>query len=95
MLTFGVASNATLRALFSTFGSQWQHVSTMATPIGSYISDGFEAMGNAVIESVFVSVLVGIGLGYTFGNHLRKALSMACVLTIFTLITTVHHEFSA
>lgn len=94
MLAFGVAGNATFRALFSTFGAQWQHVSTVTTPICANVGDGLETMRDAMVELVFVSVLVGICLGDALGNHLCKALSVAGVLTVFTLIAAVDHELA-
>ena len=45
-------------ALASVLPTQRQHITTMTAPICADIGDGFESMGNAMLDLFFVSLLL-------------------------------------
>jgi len=57
MCTIGMASNLAFRTFASIFPSQREHVTTMATPVGTNVSQILKAVRNAVIDFFFVTIL--------------------------------------
>jgi hypothetical protein len=52
-----MASDIAFSATTSILASNGKHVSAVAAPISSNVGDGFEAMGNAMIDFLFISIL--------------------------------------
>jgi hypothetical protein len=57
MSAIGMACNVTFRTFACIFASERKHISTMAAPIRADIRQGFESMGDAVINLLFIALL--------------------------------------
>lgn len=57
MCTIGMTGNIALCAFASIFPSKRQHVTTVAAPVGTYVSQILEPMRDAVIDFFFVTIL--------------------------------------
>ena len=53
----GVARNVTFRTFSGILPAKRQHITAMATPVGSQVRERFETMRNPVIDLFLVSVL--------------------------------------
>jgi len=97
-----MAGDIALGTLASVLAAEGKHVATVATPIRAYVSERLKAMGNAVVDLLFVTLLewpldddetekgstyARIGLGYTLGDDFLVTLLVAGISTVFALIT--------
>lgn len=68
----------------------------MAAPVGRKVGKPFEAMRNTVVDLLLVGIGFVVGLADTFGDNLRVALLVACILAVGTLHTrSILEKFSA
>lgn len=67
----------------------------MTAPIGREVGEAFEAVGNTVVDLLFVGIGLVIGLADTFGDDFWVAFAMASVLAIRALhASSIFEEFS-
>ena len=59
----------------------------MTAPIGAHIREGFESMGDTMVQFLFIWVGFCVGLAYTLGDHFPVALLVAGVFAILALHT--------
>lgn len=57
----------------------------MAAPVRGNVGETFEAVGDAVVDFLFIRIGLIIGFADTLGNNLRVTLAVAGVFTIRTL----------
>lgn len=57
MSTISVASNVTLGATTSVLASKREHVTTVATPIGTHVGERLETVRNAMIYLLLITLL--------------------------------------
>lgn len=60
----------------------------MTAPVGAHIGERFEAVGNTMVQLLFIWVGFCIGLAYTLGDYFPVALLVAGVFAILTLHTS-------
>jgi hypothetical protein len=53
-----VSRDATLLTLFGAARAKREHVTTVTTPIGTNVGDGFETVRNLVVELIFIGFAV-------------------------------------
>lgn len=57
----------------------------MTAPIGAHIRERFEAMGDTMIQFLFIWVGFCVGFAYTLGDYFSVTLFVAGVFAILTL----------
>ena len=57
----------------------------MTAPIGAHVRERLEAMGNTMIQLLFIRVGFCVGLAYTLGDYFPVAFLVAGVFAILAL----------
>ncbi len=65
--------------------TKWKHVAAVAAPIGTHVGERIKAMGDAMVDLLFIRIALGVGLADAFRDDLWIASFVACVFTICTL----------
>ncbi len=95
MGAIGMTGDVTLGTFACILASERQDVTTVTTPVGAEVRNGFESMWDAVVELDFVSIGFGVALRDTLCDDFLRALLVASVATVLALTSScVEQEFA-
>lgn len=80
-----VTSKLALCASSGLAPTQREHVTTVATPVGTHVVESIEAVRNAVVDLLLVGIGLGVRFADTLGDDLGKAVLVASVLAVRAL----------
>lgn len=86
-----VARECALVALAGDLAANRKKEAAVAAPVCGNVGVGLKPVGDVVVKSILV-VLVVVGLGDTFGEHLLVACFVAHVPAVLALVAVARHE---